>query len=589
MNHLPEQLPEEIVEALANGREDLVDDTILAALPEREAWKAQIAEARALAIDIGLLMRDAEMPALDLDAMVSEAIARQPVAPSRRSLWIASGLGLSATLGLAVAAFSDVRIPTPSDVFKVAGLAVTFFGAVDAMVQALPGGWGMLALGLAAVLAVLAVPARVLARGGVRVAGVLLVAFAAFGSPVSAQTFTGDWPSDDTSVSLSVDDEPVRDALRSAAEEAEVNLVLHETPDRNVSLHVDDASLRDVMGALLVDTDLTVHRSGNMVVVRAVSARAEQSTETAEVPPRTEAPEIRGWDWRPSVPMPTTPVAPVAPVVPPVPPTPSGGFPERTTFGDDIRVGHGETVHSVFTMGGDAEILGRVIDNVVSMGGDVVVRSGGIVGGDVMTTGGDLEVEPGGVVQGRVATLGGEVSLAEGASAAQWQPAPYQQARVESLGQRMVGAGAGFGLLFLLGLVLVGSMSERHTHLVRAIVKQPIRSGMTGILGAIGTAIVTVVLIITVIGIPGAIVVGLGGFVGVYAGMAVAASVLGAALPIAILKNRPVAQLGAGVAILYVAWIFPFGIGRLVVLLLALLGFGAILLTRFGKRDIVAP
>lgn len=588
MNHLPEQLPEEIVEALANGREDLVDETILAALPEREAWKAQIAEARALAIDIGLLMRDAEMPALDLDAMVSEAIARQPVAPSRRSLWIASGLGLSATLGLAVAAFSDVRIPTPSDVFKVAGLAVTFFGAVDAMVQALPGGWGMLALGLAAVLAVLAVPARVLARGGVRVAGVLLVAFAAFGSPVSAQTFTGDWPSDDTSVSLSVDDEPVRDALRSAAEEAEVNLVLHETPDRNVSLHVDDASLRDVMGALLVDTDLTVHRSGNMVVVRTAPAQPEAAQEAEPSQPDSFYNPWRATGF-PTPPVPAVQPTPATPVVPPVPPTPSGGFPERTTFGDDIRVGHGETVHSVFTMGGDAEILGRVIDNVVSMGGDVVVRSGGIVGGDVMTTGGDLEVEPGGVVQGRVATLGGEVSLAEGASAAQWQPAPYQQARVESLGQRMVGAGAGFGLLFLLGLVLVGSMSERHTHLVRAIVKQPIRSGMTGILGAIGTAIVTVVLIITVIGIPGAIVVGLGGFVGVYAGMAVAASVLGAALPIAILKNRPVAQLGAGVAILYVAWIFPFGIGRLVVLLLALLGFGAILLTRFGKRDIVAP
>lgn len=569
---LPEQLPDEVVEALANGREDLVDEAILAALPERDAWKAQVAEARALAIDVGLLMRDAEMPELDLDAMVSEAIARQPVPPSRRSLWIASGVGLSATIGLAIAAFSEVRIPTPSDVLKVAGLAVTFFGAIDAMVQALPGGWGMLALALAGVLAVLAVPARVLARGGLRAAAALLIACAAFGSTASAQTFTGEWPSDE-SISLSVEDEPIREALRQAAEAADVNIVLHETPDRDVSLAVQRATLRQVLEALLVDTDLVVHRSGNMVVVR----RAPAAQNSIPTPTSTPA----------STPTPIA-IPEVAPV-PTVPAPPSGSFPQRTTFGEDIRVGQGETVHSVFTMGGDAEILGRVIDNVVSMGGDVVVRNGGVVGGDVMTTGGDLEVEPGGIVQGRVATLGGEVDIAQGASAVQWQAPPQRPGRGETFVQRVVGAGAGFGLLFLLGLVLVGSMSERHTHLVRAIVKQPIRSGMTGILGVIGTIVATVVLIITVIGIPGAIVVGLGGFVGVYAGMAVAASVLGAALPIAALKNRPVAQLAAGVAILYVAWIIPLGIGRLVVLLLAVLGFGAILLTRFGKRDIITP
>ena len=414
------------------------------------------------------------------------------------------------------------------------------------------------------------------------------------GGSVSAQTFTGEWPQDET-VSLSVDDQPIRDALRAAAEEADLNLVVHETPERRVSLRVEDASLREVLEALLVDTELTVHRTGRMVIVRRAPQAQEQgqaqtqSQEQGQGQAQTQG-QAQGQGQHPSpISFPVPEVAPV-PSAPPVPVAPSGSFPQRTTFGEDIRVGQGETVHSVFTMGGDAEILGRVIDNVVSMGGDVTVRSGGIVGGDVMTTGGDLEVEPGGVVQGRVATLGGEVSIAEGASAIQWRAPPQEQhARGETLVQRLVGAGAGFGLLFLLGLVLVGSMSERHTHLVRAIVKQPIRSGMTGVLGVIGTIVATVVLIITVIGIPGAIVVGLGGFVGVYAGMAVAASVLGAALPIAALKNRPVAQLGAGVAILYVAWIFPLGIGRLVVLLLAMLGFGAILLTRFGRRDIVSP
>ena len=128
-------------------------------------------------------------------------------------------------------------------------------------------------------------------------------------------------------------------------------------------------------------------------------------------------------------------------------------------------------------------------------------------------------------------------------------------------------------------------MRERHANLARAIVKAPVRSGFVGLLGMLGALILTVVLLITVIGIPGAIIVAVGGFLGVYVGIAVMASVIGAALPIPALQDRPVAQLGVGILLLYLVSLVP-GLSGIVAFVLAALGFGAVLLTRFGGRQL---
>ena len=131
---------------------------------------------------------------------------------------------------------------------------------------------------------ILVFPARALARGRLRggaVAGVLLAVMAATGTtPVSAQTFTGEWPEGEQNVTLSVEDQPVREVLRQAAESAGLNVVSHVEDNPVVSVHVRDASFRDVVAAVLPNDALEVRRTGTMVVIR---QRAEEAA-AAEAP-----------------------------------------------------------------------------------------------------------------------------------------------------------------------------------------------------------------------------------------------------------------------------------------------------------------
>ena len=316
-----------------------------------------------------------------------------------------------------------------------------------------------------------------------------------------------------------------------------------------------------------------------MLVVRPAASSAAAPTS-----PATPAPPAA-----PDVPTPgTVPGAsPAPPSPPPAPATPPADLSDRTTFGADVRVAAGEQVRSVATMGGDALIEGEVFENVVTMGGDVRVRPGGVIRGDVLTMGGDVEVAEGASVEGRMLTMGGEVESAAGAQLSHPPIRTPRPAAFDGRGlvRRALGSAAKHGLLFLLGLVLLGAMRERHANLARAIVKAPVRSGFVGLLGMLGALILTVVLLITVIGIPGAIIVAVGGFLGVYVGIAVMASVIGAALPIPALQDRPVAQLGVGILLLYLVSLVP-GLSGIVAFVLAALGFGAVLLTRFGGRQL---
>ena len=114
-------------------------------------------------------------------------------------------------------------------------------------------------------------------------------------------------------------------------------------------------------------------------------------------------------------------------------------------------------------------------------------------------------------------------------------------------------------------------------------VQQPLRALASGFLGLVAGAVLTVVLVITIVGIPGAIVLALGGFLAAYAGLATAASVLGAALPVPALKERPVLQLAVGILVLFLVSRVPV-VGPLLGFLAMMIGLGAVLITRAGQR-----
>lgn len=575
------------LEVLANGREDLADAVLAAMLAEDEAGRAKIAQARALSIDVGIALQSA-VPKVDVQAMVTHALAACPPAPSRRSLVWGSALGVLATLVLLPMA---IELPSAGQVLDGGQLVVALFGALDRLVEAIPGGWSLIGLGLAIGLALVLVPARVITRRLSPIAAVLIVASA---SAVHAQRFEGAWPEESTTVSVEVVDAPRSEAIRRIAEAAGLGVVVRLDDDPNVTLRAHGVSVRDALRGVL-DEAHEVRREGGTIFVRlAPSEPAPTAAETvalATTPPTSPTP-----------PTPSTP--PTPPQVPTVAASATAHdsstaaanpsredapvLPERRAFGGDVEVRADERVRSVSAFGGDVDVAGEVVENVVAFGGDVEVREGAVVRGDLMATGGDVVVRRGGEVQGRIVTTGGELRVEDGARTEQ-RPieASVDLDRHDGIRSALSSA-VKHSLLFLLGLLFLGVFRERHANLARVIVERPGRTAVVGFFGMVGAVVLTIVLLITLIGIPGALVVALGTFLAVYGGIAVTASVLGAVLPFEALASRPVAQLFVGILVLYLLSLVPV-LGGVVGVIVASLGLGAMLTTRFGAREPRSP
>jgi hypothetical protein len=274
----------------------------------------------------------------------------------------------------------------------------------------------------------------------------------------------------------------------------------------------------------------------------------------------------------------------------PLPPTPAGRIEDVLTFGGDANVPEGHDVRDVVTMGGDAEVDGRAFGNVVTMGGDADI--GGVVVGNVATMGGDIRIRPTGVVFGRLETMGGEV-VHEGTTSLS------MQGSAELGGGEAQGDGGGFfatvvetaeaglryALLFLGALLFAFFAPERFARLHGAVRRAPLRSIAGGTVGLIAAGLLSIVLLITVIGIPVALVLGLVVFVAACAGLATVGHLIGQALPVRALEERPVMRLAAGILALFVVTRVPF-FGWLAFWIALVIGVGAVVLTRFGKSDV---
>lgn len=287
------------------------------------------------------------------------------------------------------------------------------------------------------------------------------------------------------------------------------------------------------------------------------------------------------------------PAVPAVPAVPVVEDAPAASdvdeaeLGDRVTFGQDAVVREGERVRDVVTMGGDARIEGEVLGSVVTMGGDADVR--GHVVGDVVTMGGDATIASDATVDGEVTTMGGTLDAGSGVTTGPVVTMGGTDvaglAAIGTIGglaafihSALAGA-ASFALLFLLGLVMLGAARERFDAMQVVVAREPLHALALGAVSFIGAVLATVVLAITVIGIPAAIVVAIALSVGCYLGLATVAAVIGAVLPIAQLKERPVMQLAAGVATLYLASLVP-GVGTLALMAAGAVGLGAVLRTR---------
>ncbi len=237
---------------------------------------------------------------------------------------------------------------------------------------------------------------------------------------------------------------------------------------------------------------------------------------------------------------------------------------DLVAFGGDVYVPAGQVVDSVSAFGGAVRIDGEVLGDVAAFGGDVLLGPTALVHGSVDAAGGHIDIAPG-------------ARIAGAASAVPVTPtAPPEEHDAGGPARSLLL----HALLFLFTLLLSGAVPERMGAMHVAIVKEPLRTASVGLLGYAGALVALVALVITIVGIPLALVLGILVPIATYVGLAAAATVIGAALPVERLRGRPVMQILAGVSCLFVASLVP-GLGAIAIAVAACLGLGALVRTRF--------
>jgi len=581
-------LSELAIEALATQRDDLVGKDALAHRAACDACAQRVSETVREFAFVSTALR-VDLSAAALDALVRGALETtriEPVSapamavfrPSRGALLGAASLAAVAAIALGVLSLD--RLPSIGAVLAFAHDVRAVGGAIDRLVSLLvPGGWGALGLLLSLLLGALLVPLRVLLAQGrarvdvlSRVGGLTLGVWLAlsFVPRAHALEFAGDWPADEH-LSVVAENVPASVALERAAQAAGLGFVGALSVDPPTHLRVRGASLREIVIVVLGnDAALVAERTSSLLIVRRATA-----PEGIASPPPVSALARRGAR-------------------------------DRASFGDDVVVSAGEVVASVVTMGGNATIDGVVLGDVVTLGGGAHVRRAGVVHGEIVAMGGEVRVDDGAHAAQRVqftATPDGIAARGNGydAPAADADAADDDYAHdsserdtasaaataaagalAEWLGETFASASR-HALLFLFGLLLLGTVPTRLDALTRAVAALPVRAAVTGFVAGLASVILAVVLVITIVGIPGAVVLGLSLAVGTYAGLVAVAAVIGRVLPMRALDARPVLQLAAGVLVLFVVARVPV-LGGLVSFVAAMVGLGAIVATRAGTR-----
>ncbi|HET9041289.1 MAG TPA: polymer-forming cytoskeletal protein [Gemmatimonadales bacterium] len=275
----------------------------------------------------------------------------------------------------------------------------------------------------------------------------------------------------------------------------------------------------------------------------------------------------------------------------------------------DFSIGSNETVPGhLLVVQGTADIYGKLLGNLVTVEGDVVIHPGGVVSGDILTLGGEVRDE-GGEIGGEVRTFRTSNVLETPLPAAAAPP----PSAIETVFRRMAGVLGVFLTLGALGFGLV-MFGRSNLEVVSDTVSHSFgRAFATGLLGQLlllpTFGMLVVGLILSVVGIvllPFAVVVyALLVIVGAVGGYLAVAHAMGETytrrrLALGAMIGSPnsyrylLVGLGA-LAAFWAAWsIFGWvpvagdlirGAAILVTWLLATAGFGAALLSRAGVRE----
>jgi hypothetical protein len=275
--------------------------------------------------------------------------------------------------------------------------------------------------------------------------------------------------------------------------------------------------------------------------------------------------------------------------------------------GDSIEIAEGEVIQGdAVAVGGSVTVAGTVMGDVVGIGGDVRLESTAVVHGETVCVGGKLTREPGAKVSGEVVSIGPNLML------------PFflhdrdhwdHEGREHHKGGLRTASMVFFLIalcMALMTLVLMSLWGSRIQGMAALVPTETLRLGLTGLITWMLAPWTCILLVITCVGaffVPLFAVLLLfalvSGLVTVYlaAGGWVRRGSISDAGPVRTALVGVVAVHGLSVVGPFIGGFFtflkPLGIalfvfGLVVLGLAGTIGLGAVLYTRFGKRDIPA-
>lgn len=421
----------------------------------------------------------------------------------------------------------------------------------------------------------------------------------------------------------------LRDALKKIAEVGGLNLVVTGDLDRPAEVHLKGVSAEQAL----------------RTVARAYNLKLDADEGIFTLRPLTDA-EIAARPAPPVVPVaPRAPDAPGAPKAPEAPPTPTeiGNLGDEAMSPDEVKervretvkrvkrsrrgdndvvargqsltINKDQSVESAVVYSGNLKIDGNVEDDAVVFGGNMEVN--GHVAGDATAFGGNVILNPGASVEGDVASFGGIVERREGAhvagssesfggsrfgtAVAQGVKDALVQGKEEAEAEAAADAGdhgsgdrddsmggfasflLQFGLLFGLGFLFMIFAPARMKEIEAEIKREPVKSGLVGLLGLIALGPLSLLLIITLIGIPVAFALWVVAGLGLAMGVAALANQIGLRLPLLRGRKTQAAVLALGLLPMLLLFQIPV-LGGIAFALVLCIAAGAVIRTRLGQR-----
>lgn len=282
-----------------------------------------------------------------------------------------------------------------------------------------------------------------------------------------------------------------------------------------------------------------------------------------------------------------------------------GVLPDEFVLGDNFILESGESVHgNLWVMGGNADLRSgsRVTGSIMLFGGNL--RANGLVEGHINAAGGNLEIGDTAVVRGDVNLIGGSLDRSQNARIEgdinEGMTGPFtfttpRGVRIPAIDVRLAPLWDLLSYLFqsflmaALAVLVVMFLPAQTARVARTAVSQPLPSGGLGLLTVLVVPAVMLLLAITIILIPASLLTGLLlGIVIVFGWIAIGLEV-GQRMA-GLFRTEWAPPVAAGLGTLALSIViggigkYLWCVGWLAPTLVALVGVGSVLLTRFGMQ-----